>query len=59
MTLGQTCEKAESLCKTGQVIFRVVVFIQRSSIVEYKDRRNSHDTKLCVERMMLSAVHCI
>ena len=59
MKLEQTCEKAKSLCKTGQVIFRVVVFIQRSSIMEYKDRRNSHDTKLCVERMMLSAVNRI
>ena len=54
-----TCEKTDKLSEAGQVIFCVVVLVQRSTVVEYKYRWHCHYSVLSIQRMVFTAINSI
>ena len=55
----QTREQAEGLGEAREAVLRVVVFEQRSPVMEYEDGRNCHDPELCVEGVINATVHSV
>ena len=54
-----TCKKTDKLSEAGQVIFCVVVLVQRSTVVEYKYRWHCHYSVLSIQRMVFTAINSI